>query len=231
MSSPSWSAGIASTGTTVGWASSASAGATTTSVGQQDLDAGVLRLVEVAADRVELVGLEQALADLVALRRQEGEHHPAADQQLVGLAEQVVDDAELVGDLGAAEHHDVRPGRVLGEPAQHLDLGQHQAAGRVRQALRDVVHAGLLAVHDAEPVADERVAERGQLVGEARRARRRPCSSRPALKRTFSSSTTSPSAIASTGDRAPDSPTVSVAWYDVGRPSSSASRAATGASE
>ena len=41
-----------------------------------------------------------------------------------------------------------------------------QVARRVRQALRDVVHAGLLAVHDAEAVADEGVGQRGELVGE-----------------------------------------------------------------
>ena len=66
-------------------------------------------LVEIAADRVELVGLEQALADLVPLRLEEREDHAAADQQLVGLGQQVVDDAELVGDLRAAEHDRVRP--------------------------------------------------------------------------------------------------------------------------
>ena len=43
---------------------------------------------------------------------------------------------------------------------------EHQPAGGVRQPLGDVVDAGLLAVHDAEAVADERVGERGQLVGE-----------------------------------------------------------------
>ncbi len=42
----------------------------------------------------------------------------------------------------------------------------HQPAHGVRQPLGDVVHAGLLAVHDAEPVGDERIGQRGQLVGE-----------------------------------------------------------------
>ena len=37
---------------------------------------------------------------------------------------------------------------------------------RVRQPLRHVVHAGVLAVHGAEAVADVRVGERGELVGE-----------------------------------------------------------------
>ena len=74
--------------------------------------------------------------------------------------------AELVGDLRAAEHDDVGPLGVLGEPAQHVDLGRDQAAHRVRQPLRDVVHAGLLAVHDPEAVGDEGVGERRELVGE-----------------------------------------------------------------
>ena len=136
--------------------------------GQHDLDTALGGPAEVLAAGLHLVLLEQALADLVALRRQEGEHHPAADQQGVGLAEQVVDHRELVADLGAAEHDHVGPLRGLGESPQDLDLGAHQPAHRVRQELRDVVHAGLLAVHDPEAVADERVAEVGELGGELR---------------------------------------------------------------
>ena len=44
---------------------------------------------------------------------------------------------------------------------------------------RDVVDAGLLAVHDAEAVGDEGVGEPGELRRRRRRARRRPCWSRP----------------------------------------------------
>ena len=91
---------------------------------------------------------------------------PPPMSSLSALVEQVVDHAELVGHLRAAEHDGVRALRLLGEPPQHLDLGEHESAGGVREALRDVVDAGLLAVHDAEAVADERVAQRGQLVGE-----------------------------------------------------------------
>ena len=50
---------------------------------QHDLDALGLGLLEVAADGVELVLLEQALADLVALGLEEGEDHAAADEQPV----------------------------------------------------------------------------------------------------------------------------------------------------
>ena len=179
---------------------------------------------------VDLVLLEQALADLVALGDQEREDHPAADQQLVGLAEQVVDHAELVGDLRAAEHHHVRALGVLGEPAQHVDLGRHQAARRVRQPLRDVVHAGLLAVHDAEAVADEHVGRARRAGRRRRRARRRPCWSRrrrtgrspaPRPRRRRAPATVCLRALARRC-RSRTRPAV---------PSSSPSRSATGASE
>ena len=166
MSSPSWSSGIASAATTVAGASAENSGATTTSVGRTICDAGLLRPAEVLPADLDLVLLQQALADLVALGHEEGEDHAAADEQPVGLAEQVVDDAELVGDLGPAEHHRVGTLGVLGQPAQHLDLGVHQAAHGVREQPRDVVHAGLLAVHDAEAVGDEDVGQRGELAGE-----------------------------------------------------------------
>ena len=123
---------------------------------------------------------------------EEREHHAAADQQRVGRAQQVVDHAELVGDLRAAEHHHVGPFRVGGQPAQHVELARDQAAHRGREPLRDVVHRGLLAVDDAEAVGDERVGERGQLVGESARSASSLLVS-PALNRTFSSSATSPS--------------------------------------
>ena len=133
------------------------------------------------------------LPDLVALGREEGEDHAAADEEAVGGLEQVVDDPELVGHLRTAEHHGIRALGVLGQALEHVDLGRDEAADRGRQQPRDVVDAGLLAVHDTEAVGDEDVCE-------TRRARRRtrpaPSSSlavSPGLKRRFSSSTTSPS--------------------------------------
>ena len=170
----------------------------------------VAACVEVAADRVDLVLLEQALADLVALSLEEGEDHAAADEEPVDRVEQVVDDAELVGDLGAAQDDDVRALRVAGELAQDLDLALHQLAGRVRQ-----------------PLAARRRRWRacGARRRSRRRRRRRPASAscvgeraalgvvlarpRPALKRRFSSSATSPSPSAATAACAL-SPTVSV---------------------
>src|SRR5690606_26683158 len=79
---------------------------------------------------------------------------------------QLVDDGELVRDLGAAEGDHVGPPDVLGELLQDADLGGDEVAGRVRQAGREVVDGGVLAVHGAEAVADVEVGERGQPVRE-----------------------------------------------------------------
>ena len=58
------------------------------------------------------------------------------------------------------------PLRVLGEAVENLDLLLDEEAGGRGQDLGEVVDARLLAVHDAEPVRDERVAEFGELRGE-----------------------------------------------------------------
>ncbi len=71
-------AGIASAATTWVCASSDRSAATTMSVRQHDLAGG---LGEQRPAGLDLVVLEQRVADLVALGLEEGEAHPAADQQ------------------------------------------------------------------------------------------------------------------------------------------------------
>ena len=114
------------------------------------------------------------------------------------FGQQRVDHRELVGDLRAAEHHGVGPLRGLGELAQHLDLGEHEPARVGREVQRHVVHRRLLAVHHAEPVGDERAVGAGQrreLVGPARRARRRSSTSRAGRTGCSPAATTSPAAM------------------------------------
>ena len=84
----------------------------------------------------------------------------------VGLLQQVGDDAQLVGDLGAAEDDAVGALGVTGDLGQGLDLLEDEQAGGRRQQLGDVVDGRLLAVDDAEAVGDEGVAELGVLAGE-----------------------------------------------------------------
>lgn len=102
----------------------------------------------------------------MALGLEEGVGHAAADEDAVGLAEELVDDGELVGDLGAAERDDVGPLDVLGELLQDADLGGDQEAGGVRQARRELVDGGVPTVHRAEAVADVDVRQGGEPVGE-----------------------------------------------------------------
>ena len=102
----------------------------------------------------------------MALGREEGEHHAAADEEPVDARQEVLDDAELVADLRSAEHDRVGTLGLLGEAVEDLDLLLDEEAGSRRQDLGEVVDARLLAVHDAEAVRHERVAELSELRGE-----------------------------------------------------------------
>jgi hypothetical protein len=133
---------------------------------QHEFHAPALRVGHDLRDLRDLVRFEQRVADLVALGREERVRHAAADQHPVGPVQQVRDHRQLVGRLSAAQHDHIRPLRRRGELGQHLDLGPDQVTGRVRDQGRDVVHAGVLAVHRAEAVADVEVGEGGQPAGE-----------------------------------------------------------------
>ena len=82
-----------------------------------------------ALQSVDPVGLEQRVADRVALRGEERERHRAADEDRLALVEQRADDAELVADLGAAEHADERLLRVV-RAAPRAPRPRGTAAGR-----------------------------------------------------------------------------------------------------
>ena len=84
---------------------------------QHEFDAVLLGALHVALDGFDLVLFQQGGADLVALGLEEGVRHATADDQTVGLVQQVVDHAEFVGDLGAAEHDGQRTLRVHGGAA------------------------------------------------------------------------------------------------------------------
>jgi hypothetical protein len=101
-----------------------------------------------------------------APRGEEGVRHSAADQDLVHARQKAVDNAELVGDLRAAEHDRIgRLGRRE-KALEHTHLVGHQPARRRRQDLSEVVDARLLAVHDAEAVGHHHIGELRELLGE-----------------------------------------------------------------
>ena len=98
--------------------------------------------------------LEQRVADRVALRGEEREAHRAADDERVDDLQQRLDDAELVGDLRAAEHGDERALRVVAQAEEDVDLLLQQQTHRRRQRLRRPDDRRVGAVGGAERVVD-----------------------------------------------------------------------------
>jgi len=151
---------------TVAGASAAKVLAVTTSTGigtsapRARIDDHRLRLVD-------QVGLGQRLADLQAGREQEGVGDAAADDQLVDVGRQALQDGELGADLGARDDRHQRAlglGQRLGDG---VGLGRQQRAGaRHLGELRDAVGGGLSAVRGAEGVVDVDVGQRGELARE-----------------------------------------------------------------
>ena len=151
---------------------------------------------------LDLVVLQQRVADLVALGREEREAHPAADQQPVDLGQQR-------GDHRRACRETLLPPRTTTygrrrwscrsagtAPATRRAAGRRRTCGSARG---DVVDAGVLAVHRAEGVVD--VGRRPTRRPAGRRtppARRRPCWSRPARTARSPAAATPPSARLST---------------------------------
>ena len=117
--------------------------------------------VEDPPRRIDALGLAERVADLVALGGEERKAHRAADEDRVGAIEERLEDADLVGHLGAADDRDERTLRVLEDAAERLDLALEQLAGGARQEVRDALGRRVGAVRGAERVVDVDVGERG----------------------------------------------------------------------
>ena len=92
---------------------------------------------------------------------EEGEGHAAADDDLVDLVAHVLDEQDLVGDLGAAEDGQHRLGGRVEHLGEGLELlGHEEAAGLGGVALTH--HGGVCAVRGAESVVDVDVAQLGE---------------------------------------------------------------------
>ena len=143
----------------------------------------------------------------VALGGEEREAHRPADGEGVDDVEQRLDDAELVADLGAAEHGDERPLRVVAQPEQHLDLRCEQPAHRRRHERRRSDDRGVGAVRGAEGVVDVAVDALDEPLDE-----RSSLASSPGSKRRFSSSST-PGASSASAPR-----TGSIEYFGSGLP-------------
>jgi hypothetical protein len=138
--------------------------------GEQHRDLLLRGAGEHVAGGGELVALHQGLAHGAPLRGEEGVGHRAADDERVDLAEQRLDDGDLVAHLGAAEHGDVGALGAVDEAAQGVELlAQEKARGAEAHELRQGVDRGVGAVRGAEGVVHVHVAGPLELAREARR--------------------------------------------------------------
>ena len=110
----------------------------------------------------------QRLADADALRVQEGIGHAAADHQRIDLADEIFQEVDLGGDLGAADDRDHGLGRRVQRLVERVELGLHGAAGIGRQLVAEALGRGMRAVRGREGVVDPDVAELGQFRDEGR---------------------------------------------------------------
>ena len=90
----------------------------------------VARLRHELPGQVEPVLLDQRGAGLEPHRAEEGARHRAAEQDRVDLGQQGLDQIDLAADLGAAEHGDERPLRLVQRLAEVAELLLHQEARR-----------------------------------------------------------------------------------------------------
>ena len=110
----------------------------------------------------------QGLADVAAEGLDEGVAHAAADDEVVHLADEVLQDRELGGDLGAADDGGQRALGVLQDVVDGLDLAFHQVAEHlvVREVLGDEGGGAVGAVGRAESVVHIAVSVGGELLDE-----------------------------------------------------------------
>jgi hypothetical protein len=108
----------------------------------------------------------QGVAHLVPLGLEEGIGHAPADEQGIRLGEEVLDHADLVRDLGAAQDGHEGALGILDGLAQKLDLFLHQEPRHRGQVSGDPRCGGVGAMGRAEGVVHVHIGQLGQLPGE-----------------------------------------------------------------
>ncbi len=163
MSTPCHPGSMLSTPTVFDVAPSATESATTMSVGSTSALPSFSAFARSAAAVSIRSSSRRELPDALALRGQEREGHPPADEEFVDLRQQVVDDAYLVRDLGAAEDRDVRMPGVVRRLREIEKLRLYQEAHRPPvEELRHADGGGVRSVRGAERVVDVDVAHPAQ---------------------------------------------------------------------
>ena len=121
------------------------------------------------AGQVEPIRLDARCTDAVSRGREQRVGHRSADRDRVDVGQQVIDQRNLVRDLGSAEDREERPlGRTEHAP-EEVDLAREQeAAGSHGELLGESDHRRVRAMRRAERVVDVGVAETSERAGEAR---------------------------------------------------------------
>lgn len=84
---------------------------------------------------IDLIRLEQRVADGFTLGCEEGEAHRSANDERVDEVEQGLDNTELVGNLCATEYRDEGALGLVAKAEKYLDLFLHQETHCRRQSL------------------------------------------------------------------------------------------------
>ena len=108
--------------------------------------------LQVAQNVLNLVLLQQRLANLVALCVCEGVAHTATNKDGVSLTDQVVNHGELIGNLSATHDHNEGTLGVVQGLSQNVNFLLHQVTQVCGQTLSNVVDGSVLAVNRTECV-------------------------------------------------------------------------------
>ena len=118
---------------------------------------------EEALGKVKLVGFAERRSDGIALCCEERVCHTAADDDRVGLFDQVVDNADLVGNLGAAQDRDEGTCRLGESLAHNVKLLGNQVTGCGRKEIRKAGRGSVCAVSRSESIVDIEIRKRSKL--------------------------------------------------------------------
>jgi len=122
--------------------------------GQNDLDIVLLRLLDEVADNLGTCLVKKRVSNADTLQSLlEGERHTAADDQLVDLGDQVVDELDLVGNFRTSEDGKERAFGALESLSKELELLLHEKARGLLGEV-DADHGAVAAVGGTEGVVD-----------------------------------------------------------------------------
>ena len=134
--------------------------------GEQDLDALLLGLLEHLASALDPVLFLEGLTNGQALSQEEGVSHTATDDQGVSGVDEMIEDADLGGNLGTADDGDEGALGIGEDTGQRVDLLLEQEAGDGRQVSGGAHDGTLGAVSGAESIENEDVTIGCELLGD-----------------------------------------------------------------